>query len=182
MPDYFHADDIRHSFARTMVAITKDPKHFFEHMNSNEGYKENMLLLSLLMLFPALEPVYYFHNLQAMLLIFPAIIAMGIFLGWLWSQYVCWALRVFLRIDIEKQAVFRVIAYANTPNVLHLTLILSPVALIWQGYLMWRGFVSHLGINTEVATWLIILPFIVISFSGLGIVMFMGITGIIHFE
>ena len=181
MPCYFHADDMVPSFVRTLKAVSKRPTKFFEEMAEDVGYKDSIVLLAILMFFPATELV-YFNDAQIMLYIFPAVIMGGLFIAWLWAQYVSWSLRVFHHHHVEKTGVFRVIAYANALNVLHLTIFLSPIVFIWQIYLMYRGFVSHLGINAEVAGWLIAIPFICISFSGLGIVMFMGVTGIIHFE
>jgi len=181
MPCYFHADDIAPSFVRTVNAVSKRPTKFFEEMAEDVGYKDSIILLSILMFFPAAELV-YFNDMEFMMYIFPAVIAGGLVIAWLWAEYVNWALRVFHHKHIEKTAVFRVIAYANALNILHLTVFLSPVVLLWQIYLMYRGFVSHLGINAEMAGWLVAIPFICISFSALGIIMFMGVTGIIHFE
>ena len=182
MPNYFHADNVAPSLVRSMVAVNKKPKQFFEDMTCEGSYKDCTILLSLLMLFPALEQLYFFDDFKILLYLIPGIIAGGIFIAWLWAEYVHRALRVFHNIHVDKVGVFRVVAYANSLNVLHLTVYLSPVVLVWQTYLMYRGFVSHLGINAEVAGWLVAIPFIFITFSGLGIVMFMGVTGIIHFD
>jgi len=181
MPHYFHADDLAPSLARAVVAVGKKPKQFFEEMDVSDNLWDSVILMSMLMVFPATELI-YFSEISYLHIVFPAVIAFGLIIGWLWSEYVCWALRVFLRKRVSKRSVFQVVTYASAPNILHLTLFLSPVALLWQTYLMWRGFVSHLGLNSEVATWVLIMPGIFVSFSGMGILMFMGVTGIIEFE
>ena len=181
MSNYFHAENPGASFVRSTMAVGKKPKQFFEQMSSDQSVYDSLILMTLLMFFPALEPI-FFNDFSVMMYVFPAIIVGGVVIAWLWAEYVTWALRVFLRKRVSKSSVFHVVTYASTPNILHITVVLSPVVLLWQAYLMWRGFVSHLGVNTEVATWLLLMPFIFISFSSLGIVMFLGISGIIHFD
>ena len=178
MSNYFFNDALGRSFLNSVVAVNKRPKQFFEQMIAEDGnYLESILLLSILMVFPALE-AFYFNNLHTMLFVFPTIIVAGVFFTWLWSEYVHRVLSLFLNIDVTKKDVFRVVTYASAPNVLHLTLFLSPIVLIWQSYLMWRGFVSHLGIKSEVAAWLVVIPPICMFCFGSAVLMFLALAGI----
>ncbi len=173
-----YTDRLGSNFLHTVVAVNKHPKQFFEQMTAEEGnYAESALLLSLFMIFPAIEPL-YFNNLDTMFYVFPAIIVAGIFSAWLWSEYVNRVLSLFLNIDVNKKDVFRVVSYASASNVLHLTLFLSPAVFMWQIYLMWRGFVSHLGLKGEVAAWLVVIPLVLAFCFGLAILMFLALSGI----
>lgn len=176
MTNYFSLDQIVRSFARSIGAISKQPGLFFEEMPAATEYLDSLVFLGLSLLFPGLEAM-YFSSAENMPLLFLTIILVGLGITWLWTEYAHMALRMFARIDVDKAAVFRISAYASAPNILHATVIFSPPAFIWQVYLLWRGLVSHAGVENGTATVIVAIPLVMVLCIALAVVMMLALMG-----
>lgn len=176
MSNHFSTRRFAPAFATTLSSLGRHPKRFFEQMPEPAGYFEGALFIGMIMLFPALEAC-YFCSVDTMLVLFPSIIIGGLILTWLWTEYMHLALRMFARLEITKPSIFQISAYASAPNILHATVILSPPAFVWQLYLLWRGLVSHAGVESGTATIIIAIPVVMLLCLSLALIMMLALMG-----
>lgn len=176
MTNYFSLDQIAHSFASSVGAISKSPRIFFEEMPVATEYLDSLVFLSIILIFPGVEAL-YFSSVENMPVLFLSIILGGLGITWLWTEYTHIALRMFARVDVDKASLFRLSAYASAPNILHATIIFSPPAFVWQIYLLWRGLVSHTGVDSGTASVIVAIPVVMLLCLSLAVVMMLTLMG-----
>jgi len=177
MPKYFTLASATSSFFGSIGAVAVRPKSFFENMKGADSYRDSLIFLFLILLVPTLIDSYLISQ-EKMHTIFPALEGLGLLLGWFWAGYLYWCVKLFTKNEMEHTTAFQLAAYSSVPLLLDFSAWLIVPAYIWQLVITWKGLVNHVGLPHDIASWLMIVPVIMLASAIIAFVMMAALSGI----
>jgi len=160
---YFSADRIVETLPAAIREVLISPKPYFEQMPPIEGFRDNLVMLgiillpsSLIMVFPA--------GVMAILFL-PLALSLMLVTTWLWARYLSWAVRAFTTERLDTASAFQICAYSSVPMLFSWLPVLNVLMSLWNMYLTWRGLVSHARLKGSNALLILLVPLVIFTAS-----------------
>jgi len=153
------------------------PKKFFKELEKTDSYRDSILLVLLILFFPALIDSYQI-NQEKMASILPAMEGAGLLLVWLWAGYLYWSVHLFTKHEMDHASAFQLAAYSSVPVLLDFSWFLIIPAIIWQFIISWQGLVHHAGLERGNATAIMMVPVVLLIAAFVAFIMMMALMGI----
>jgi len=178
---YFSANRIMETLPAAIRDVLISPKSYFEQMPPVEGFRDNLIMLGIILL-PSSLILVSPAGVMAILFL-PLALSLMLVTTWLWARYLSWAVRVFTSKRLDTTSAFQICVYSSVPMLFSWLPVLNVLMSLWNMYLTWRGLVSHTRLKGSNALLILLAPLVIFTASlfvlfGL-LVYLMGRSGLI---
>ncbi|MDX8401811.1 MAG: YIP1 family protein [Mariprofundaceae bacterium] len=163
MTGYFKTDDWLDSFIAAVKGVVTSPGAFFEGMPKADAWTAPVLFFTL-----TLAPTLLIGGLATLgfgLLLAPVVWAFALAGTWLWAWYLGWAVRTFVKGELDTLNAFQICAYSNTPMLIGWLPFVGQLLWVWSLALQWIGLTRKVGVSSGAALLILVVPAVIVALS-----------------